>query len=169
MHASVYMPGGRNPVKLRAWQETSGHINRIPMTEGNKTMNNYKTIKADETTIAKYNGASIRNFADAWRKSGRKLPKLTLVCTSQPVRTTEDGTTKVLVEGRYTIGAIVDGKPMLLGRIVAELGYKIPLSGSKDKCLERIEDLKAALNQTGKYTPRKSGAGNVEGSKPAKK
>ena len=146
MHASVYMPGGRNPVKLRAWQEASGHITRMPMTEGNKTMNNYKTIKADETTIAKYNGASIRNFADAWRKSGRKLPKLTLVCTSQPVRTTEDGTTKVLVEGRYTIGAIVDGKPMLLGRIVAELGYKIPLSGSKDKCLERIEDLKAALN-----------------------
>lgn len=72
------------PWKLRAWQEASGHSKRRPMigTEGNKTMN-YKTIKADETTIAKYNGASIRNFADAWRKSGRKLPKLTLVCTSR--------------------------------------------------------------------------------------
>ena len=30
MHVGAYMPDGRNPVKLRAWQETSGHINRIP-------------------------------------------------------------------------------------------------------------------------------------------
>lgn len=125
-------------------------------------MSNYKTIKADETTIAKYNGASIRNFANSWRKSGRKLPKLTLVCASQPVRTTEDGTTKVIVEGRYTIGAIVDSKPILLGRVAAELGFKIPLSGSKEKCLERIADLKQALNQTGKYSRRESAAGNME-------
>ena len=55
-----------------------------------------------------------------------------------------------------------DGEPCLFSRVVAELGFKIPLSGSKEKCLERIEDLKQALNQTGKYSRRKSAAGNME-------
>ena len=164
MHVCAH-DGGRNPakLKLRAWREAI--LNNVKEYK----MSRYKTVGADEMTIARYNGASIRKFAEEWRNSGRKLPKLTLVCTSQPVRITDDDTTKVLVEGRYAIGAILDGKPILLGRIVAELGFKLALSGSKERCLERIADLKQALNRTGKYAPKKSGVGNVEGSKRAQK
>lgn len=119
-----------------------------------------KHIMAGETIISAYKGTSVRQFAEAWRAEGRKLPKLYLVCQSMPIR--NNNGTKVIVEGRYTVGAIVNGQPILLSRIIGAMGFKIPLTGAKDRVLETISDLKAALNQTGKYARRKSAAGNVE-------
>lgn len=118
------------------------------------TKNTKNTIKeiTTETKISDYLGQSIRKWADAYRDAGGKLPKLYYYCDTLPIRS-EDGK-KVICEGRYKVGCKIDGQPMTFQRFAASYGFKLPSSGSKERCAALCEEYKQALNRTGKYAPK---------------
>lgn len=115
-------------------------------------MKNLKSISEKEVKVSEYLGTSIRKWAEAFRASGRKLPSVYMYCDTLPIR--DEGGTKVIVEGKYKLGCKVDGKPCTLQKFIAEMGYKLPAGGSKERCIALLEEYKSALNQTGKYAPK---------------
>lgn len=127
---------------------------------GTKIVNmaNFKPVGENESVISEYNGASVRKWAERAREMGvHELPKLYRFCSSLPIRS-KDGK-RVIVEGRYEIGCYWKGKPMTLKRYIAQLGFRLPTTGTAQKCDALIVDYKAALNLTGKYAPKaKKGA-----------
>lgn len=109
-----------------------------------------KQISENDTVIHEYKGGSVRKWADSVRDMGiTELPELYLYLETVPVRS-KDGA-RVIVEGRYAIGCNWKGKPISFKRFCAGTGYKLPCSGTRDKCLELIKDYTCALNKSGKY------------------
>lgn len=100
-----------------------------------------------ETLISAYNGTSLKNLATAWVAAGYKMPIIYKFCASTPVRA--DGVNRVLVEGRYAIGCIFKGQKTTLSRVMAGLGYKLPCSGTPEKCDELIQKYKSAIKAAG--------------------
>ena len=118
--------------------------------------NTIKTISENEKKISTYNGASVRKWAEAVRKSG-KLPKVYYYLATEPIR--DENGTRVLVEGKWRIGCYIKGRPADFAQFVAGFGFKLPVSGTKERCKELFEEYRAAISQTGKYAPKaKKGA-----------
>ena len=119
------------------------------------TMNNNKnTIKAiseNDKKISTFNGSSVRKWAEAVRKSG-KLPKVYYYLATEPIR--DENGTRVLVEGKWRIGCYIKGRPADFAQFVAGFGFKLPVSGTKERCKELFEEYRAAISQTGKYAPK---------------
>lgn len=108
---------------------------------------------ATEVKVANFESGSLRKFAEWYRASRQKLPKLYYYISTFPVRT-EDGK-KVLIEGRYTIGAKTPDGIISLVEIAARGGYKIRTTAKSEAAAkELLADLKDAMNQTGKYAPK---------------
>lgn len=120
-----------------------------------------KTIKAVEKTdtiISKYNGTSIRKWAEDMKKAGNGLPKMYYYNPSHPLRRDGDGN-KVIIEGKWRLGCYWKGQPIDFGRFTAGLGYKLPCSGSLERCKELFLEYKSALGGTGKYAKKTGKAG----------
>lgn len=113
-----------------------------------------KKVNVGDVVISEYLGASIRKWAETFRNSGKKLPRVYMYCDTLPIRD-RDGV-KVIVEGKYKLGCYVDGHSQTLQTFIARTGYKLPTSGSKERCIALLEEFKQALNQTGKYAPKAS-------------
>lgn len=118
---------------------------------------NKATVKAynaaEEVKVAEYESASLRKFAEWYRGQGLKLPKLYYYCSSFPVRS-EDGK-RVLIQGRYSIGAKTPDGIISLAEIAARGGYKIRTSAKSEAAArDLLQDLKDAMNQTGAYAPK---------------
>lgn len=109
-----------------------------------------KHVSENDTIIHEYNGTSVRKWAQSVRDMGiTELPELYLYLETVPVRS-KDGT-RVIIEGKYAIGCNWKGKPISFKRFCAGTGYKLPCSGTREKCLELIRDYTCALNMSGKY------------------
>ena len=117
----------------------------------NTTKKTIKTISENEKKISTFNGSSVRKWADAVRKSG-KLPKVYYYLATEPIR--DENGTRVLVEGKWRIGCYIKGRPADFAQFVAGFGFKLPVSGTKERCRELFEEYKAAISQTGKYAPK---------------
>ena len=113
--------------------------------------NTIKTISENEKKISTFNGSSVRKWADAVRKSG-KLPKVYYYLATEPIR--DENGTRVLVEGKWRIGCYIKGRPADFAQFVAGFGFKLPVSGTKERCKELFEEYRAAISQTGKYAPK---------------
>ena len=113
--------------------------------------NTIKTIGENEKKIAAFNGSSVRKWAEAVRKSG-KLPKVYYYLATEPIR--DENGTRVLVEGKWRIGCYIKGRPADFAQFVAGFGFKLPVSGTKERCKELFEEYRAAISQTGKYAPK---------------
>lgn len=112
-----------------------------------------KGLAEDEVKIADYESNSLRKFAEWYRKSGQKLPKLYYYISTFPVR--DEGGKKVLIQGRYSIGAKTPIGIVSLAEIAAKGGYKIRTTAkSESAAKELLADIKDAINQTGKYVPK---------------
>lgn len=122
-------------------------------TNTNAPKKGIAALAPDENKVADFNSTSLRKFAEAYRKGGQQLPKLYYYVSTFPVR--DEGGKKVLVEGRYAIGAKTPTGIMSLAEIAARLGYKIRTTAKSEAAAkELLADLKAAINQTGKYAPK---------------
>ena len=129
---------------------------REKMSIAMNKMNTVKTISENEKKISTFNGSSVRKWADAVRKSG-KLPKVYYYLATEPIR--DENGTRVLVEGKWRIGCYIKGRPADFAQFVAGFGFKLPVSGTKERCKELFEEYRAAISQTGKYAPKgKKGA-----------
>lgn len=117
------------------------------------TIKTIKTINENEKKISAYNGSSVRKWAAAVRKSG-KLPKVYYYLATEPIR--DENGTKVIVEGKWRIGCYIKGRPADFAQFVANYGFKLPVSGTKERCKKLFEDYRAAISQTGKYAPKKN-------------
>lgn len=118
----------------------------------NTNKKNTKAICAGETKMSDYKASSLQKFCEWYRESGQKLPKLYYYVSTFPIR--DENGTKVLIQGRYTIGAKTTNGIISLAEIAARGGYKIRTTAkSETAAKELLEDLKAAMNQTGKYAP----------------
>ena len=117
----------------------------------NTNKNTIKTISENEKKISTFNGSSVRKWADAVRKSG-KLPKVYYYLATEPIR--DENGTRVLVEGKWRIGCYIKGRPADFAQFVAGFGFKLPVSGTKDRCKDLFEEYRAAISQTGKYAPK---------------
>lgn len=113
--------------------------------------NTIKTIGGNEKKISTFNGSSVRKWAEAVRKSG-KLPKVYYYLATEPIR--DENGTRVLVEGKWRIGCYIKGRPADFAQFVAGFGFKLPVSGTKERCKELFEEYRAAISQTGKYAPK---------------
>lgn len=118
---------------------------------------NKATVKAftpaEEVKVAEYESASLRKFAAWYRGQGLKLPKMYYYCSSFPVRS-EDGK-RVLIQGRYSIGAKTPDGIISLAEIAARGGYKIRTSAKSEAAArDLLQELKDAMNQTGAYAPK---------------
>ena len=113
--------------------------------------NTIKTIGENEKKIAAFNGSSVRKWAEAVRRSG-KLPKVYYYLATEPIR--DENGARVLVEGKWRIGCYIKGRPADFAQFVAGYGFKLPVSGTKERCKELFEEYRAAISQTGKYTPK---------------
>lgn len=112
-----------------------------------------KEIGANEIAIAEYIGTSVRKMAEAWReKNGKKFPVVYKFCASTPIRS-KDGK-RVLVEGRYELGCVVDGKKEKLATVFARLGFKLPCGGSVERCDELLKEYRDAISKQGKFAPK---------------
>lgn len=108
---------------------------------------------ATEAKVANFESGSLRKFAEWYRASGQQLPKLYYYISTFPVRT--ENKKKVIIEGRYTIGAKTPDGIISLAEIAARGGYKIRTTAKSEAAAkELLADLKAAMNQTGKYAPK---------------
>ena len=143
-------------------QSTNQPINQRPQKRGKVSItmsaekNAIKTISENEKKIATFNGSSVRKWAEAVRKSG-KLPKVYYYLATEPIR--DENGTRVLVEGKWRIGCYIKGRPADFAQFVAGFGFKLPVSGTKERCKELFEEYRAAISQTGKYAPKaKKGA-----------
>ena len=122
----------------------------------NTNKNTIKTISENDKKISTFNGSSVRKWAEAVRKSG-KLPKVYYYLATEPIR--DENGTRVLVEGKWRIGCYIKGRPADFAQFVAGFGFKLPVSGTKERCKELFEEYRAAISQTGKYAPKaKKGA-----------
>ena len=152
---------GRALIALN-FQSTNQPINQHPQKRGKVSItmsnkkNTIKTIGENEKKISTFNGSSVRKWADAVRKSG-KLPKVYYYLATEPIR--DENGTRVLVEGKWRIGCYIKGRPADFAQFVAGFGFKLPVSGTKERCKELFEEYRAAISQTGKYAPKaKKGA-----------
>lgn len=102
---------------------------------------------ATENLISAFNGCSLKGLATAWVAAGYKMPIIYKFCASTPVRA--DGINRVLVEGRFSIGCIFHGQKTTLARVMAGLGYKLPCSGTPERCDELIKKYKDAIKKAG--------------------
>ena len=93
----------------------------------------------------------MRKWAEAVRKSG-KLPKVYYYLATEPIR--DENGARVLVEGKWRIGCYIKGQPADFAQFVAGFGFKLPVSGTKERCKELFEEYRAAISQTGKYAPK---------------
>ena len=107
------------------------------------TKNTIKTISENEKKISAFNGSSVRKWADAVRKSG-KLPKVYYYLATEPIR--DENGTRVLVEGKWRIGCYIKGHPADFAQFVAGFGFKLPVSGTKERCKELFEEYRAAIS-----------------------
>ena len=106
--------------------------------------NTIKTIGENEKKISTFNGSSVRKWAEAVRKSG-KLPKVYYYLATEPIRDEN--------------GCYIKGRPADFAQFVAGFGFKLPVSGTTERCKELFEEYRAAISQTGKYAPKaKKGA-----------
>ena len=127
-------------------------LEKAIITMNNDTKKNtIKTISENEKKIATFNGSSVRKWAEAVRKSG-KLPKVYYYLATEPIR--DENGTRVLVEGKWRIGCYIKGRPADFAQFVAGFGFKLPVSGTKERCRELFEEYRAAISQTGKYAPK---------------
>ncbi len=101
-----------------------------------------KTVGEGENVLAVYNGGSLKRAVAAVRKTGARV-KVYTFCSSVPVRLNAEGA-KVIIEGRFGIGAIytpapsADGKKgasvkTTLARVFAAEGYKPSSLGGKTR------------------------------------
>lgn len=119
------------------------------------SVRNAATIKAydaeSDTLIAAYSGQSLAKAAAAAVAAGVKsCPKLYAFCASTPIRD-KDGQ-RVLIEGRHSIGAIVDGNKTSAARFFAKYGYKVSSLGGKTRAAaqKRIAEIEAAFKTASK-------------------
>ena len=119
------------------------------------SVRNAATIKAynagSDTLIAAYSGQSLAKAVAAAVAAGVKsCPKLYPFCASTPIRD-NDGQ-RVLIEGRFSIGAIVDGNKTTAARFFAKYGYKVSSLGGKTRAAaeKRIAEIEAAFKTASK-------------------